>query len=338
MNKIFSFVAVFGIILLSSCGNKYKLELHSPKTIQVNNSLKISVLEKNGKPIDSVQYFINGKPISNHNSIDISKFKLGKQALSATVFYQGQQRKINNTIYFMASKPPKIYNYEVINDYPHDKKAFTQGFEFHGGFFYESTGQYGQSSLRKVEMVTGKVLQKIDIDKQYFAEGMTIYNNKIYQLTWRKNKGFVYDLETFTLEKTFNYQESKEGWGLTHNNEKLIKTDGTERMWFLNMDTLKEESYIETYTNNRKAENLNELEFVKGKIYANLWQKNSILIVNPKSGAIEGIVDLKGLQSKAGQKGDDNVLNGIAYDEETDRLFVTGKKWDKVFEIKLINR
>jgi len=338
MNRLFSLVAIIGIFLFNSCGNKYKLELHSPKTIQVNKSLKISVTEKNGKPIDSIQYFINGKPILDNESVDISDFKLGKQALSATVFYQGQQRKINNTIYFMASEPPVVYNYEIVNEFPHDKKAFTQGFEFHNGFFYESTGNYGKSSLRKVELKTGKVVQKIDIDKQYFAEGMTIFNNKIYQLTWKKNKGFVYDLETFKLEKTFNYQQSKEGWGLTHNNKKLIKTDGTERMWFLDPETLKEESYIETYTNSRKAENLNELEFVKGKIYANLWQKNSILIIDPISGAIEIIVNLKGLQSKAGQKGDDNVLNGIAYDEENDRLFVTGKKWDKVFEIKLVNK
>lgn len=338
MNKLFSLVAVFGLLLLNSCGNKYKLELKSPKTIQVNKPLKISVLEKNGKPIDSVQYFINGQEISNHESVDINGFKLGKQALSATVFYQGQQRKINNTIYFMAATPPVVYNYEIVKEYPHDKNAFTQGFEFHDGFFYESTGERGKSSLRKVEMETGKVLQKIDLDKKYFGEGMTIYNGKIYLLTWQKKVGFVYDLETFKLDKSFDYQQSKEGWGLTHNGKQLIKTDGTERMWFLNPDTLKEESFIETYTNKRKAEKLNELEYIKGEIFANIWQKNSILIVNPKNGAIDGIVNLKGLQSKAGQKGDNNVLNGIAYDEVNDRLFVTGKKWDKVFEIKLVKR
>lgn len=338
MNKLFSLTAISVLFLLNSCGNKYKLELHSPKTIQVNKPLKILAKEKNGKPIDSIQYFINGKSISNPNSIDINRFKLGKQALSATVFYEGKQRKINNTIYFMASKPPVVYNYKIVNEYPHDRKAFTQGFEFHNGFFYESTGEYGKSTLRKVEIETGKVIQKIDIDKQYFAEGMTIYKDKIYQLTWQKNKGFIYNLETFKLEKTFDYGQSKQGWGLTHNNKMLIKTDGTERIWFLDPETLKEVSYIEAYTNSRKAENLNELEYINGKIYANLWQKNSILIINPKNGAIEGIVNLKGLQSKADQKGDDNVLNGIAYDEENDRLFVTGKKWIKVFEIKITDK
>jgi len=167
---------------------------------------------------------------------------------------------------------------------------------------------------------------------------MTIMKDKIYQLTWRKKIGFIYNLETFELERTFDYDQSKEGWGLTNNTEKLIKTDGSERMWFLNAETQEEESFIETYTNKRKAEKLNELEFVKGKIYANIWQQNSILVVEPSTGAIEAIVNLKGLQSKAGQQGEDNVLNGIAYDAENDRLFVTGKNWNKVFEIKLIEK
>ncbi len=338
MNKIFFPVVVLTFLFLISCGNKYKLELHSPKTIKVSKALKLLVSEKNGNPIDSIQYFINGTILSDHQSVDIKEYKLGKQAVSATVFYQGQERVLTNSIYFLAKDPPEIYTYKIINEYPHDKSAFTQGFEFYNGFLYESTGQRGKSSLRKVDLETGEVLQKIDIDKKYFAEGMTIFNDKIYQLTWQNKKGFIYNLETFELERTFDYQQSKEGWGLTHNKEKLIKTDGTERMWFLDAETLKEEYFIETYTNKRKAENLNELEFVNGKIYANLWQQNSILIVDPESGAIEGIVNLKGLQKLAGQKGEDNVLNGIAYDEDKDRLFVTGKKWSKVFEIELVKK
>lgn len=335
MKNIVSVTSLLLLIIFTSCGNNYKLTLISPKTIQVNKTLKIMVKERKGNVIDSVHYFINGKKISDHNAVDITGFRLGKHAISANVFYNGEQRTLNNTIYFLAANRPEVYKYKVINEYPHDKNAFTQGFEYYNGFFYESTGQRGKSTLRKTEIVSGKVLKKINLDKQYFAEGMTIFNDKIYQLTWQKKVGFVYDLETFELEKTFNYQQSKEGWGLTHNNKSLIKTDGTERMWFLNPETLQEESFIETYTNKRVAENLNELEYVKGKIYANIWQQNSILIVNPKNGAIEGIASLKGLQKKAGQTGDDNVLNGIAYDEENDRLFVTGKNWDKVFEIKL---
>ncbi len=338
MNKISIILTLGTFLIFNACGNKYKLHLESPKSIQVSETLKISVKEKSGNPIDSVQYYINGILVENHEAIDIKHYKLGKQAVSATIYFNGEKKQLNNTIYFLGKSAPVVYSYEIINEFPHDDKAFTQGFVFHNGFFYESTGQLGSSSLRKVEIETGKVLQKIDLDRKYFGEGLTILNDKIYQLTWKKKVGFVYNLESFELEKTFNYTQSKEGWGLTHNMDKLIKTDGSERMWFLNPETLEEESFIETYTNKRKAENLNELEYVKGKIYANLWQKNSILIVEPSNGAIEGIVSLKGLQSKAGQEGDDNVLNGIAYDIENDRLFVTGKNWNKVFEIKLIEK
>ena len=326
------------LFFMNACGNKYQLQLESPKSIQIDKPLKISVKEKSGNPIDSIQYFINGKLIENNDGFDINGFKLGKQAISATIFYEGKSKKLNNTVYFLNDTPPVVYTYDVINEYPHDNKAFTQGFVYHNGYFYESTGQNGKSTLRKTEITTGKVLHKIDIDKQYFGEGITIKDGKIYHLTWRKKIGFVYDLASFKLEKTFDYGQSKEGWGLTHNNDFLVKTDGTERMWFINPETFEEVRYIETYTNKRKAEKLNELEFVKGKIYANIWQQNSILIVEPSTGAIEGIVSLKGLQSKAGQKGEDNVLNGIAYDAENDRLYVTGKNWNKVFEIKLIEK
>ena len=338
MIKNISVSVVFLLLVLSSCGVKYNLELQAPRMIQVSKALDFDVVEKDNNPIDSIQYFINGKRVLSSNGLDISSYKLGKQAISATVYYQGKRKILNNTIYFLAAYAPVMYTYKVLNEYPHDPKAYTQGFEYFNGYIYESTGERGNSSLRKVELETGKVLKKIDLNKKYFAEGMTILNGKIYQLTWQQKLGFVYDLENFELEKTFDYEQSKEGWGLTNDGVKLIKTDGTERMWFINAKTLEEQSFIETYTNKRKAEKLNELEYVKGRIYANIWQQNSILIVNPESGAIEGIANLKGLQEKAGQKGDDNVLNGIAYDKQNDRIFVTGKRWPKVFEIELIKK
>ncbi|WP_377178070.1 glutaminyl-peptide cyclotransferase [Namhaeicola litoreus] len=299
--------------------------------------MSLEVVEKNQNKIDSVQYFLNGQELKDLPA-DISQMKLGKQALTATVYFDGEKKILTNTVYFMAAHPPLIYNYEIVKEFPHDQLAFTQGFEYHDGYIYESTGQYGQSSLRKVELETGKVLEKVIVDKQYFAEGLTIKNDKIYQLTWQKGIGFVYDLATLKVIDTFKYNQSKEGWGLTHNNDQLIKSDGTERIWFLDSNDLSEKSFIEAYTDQRKAEKLNELEFVKGKIYANIWQQNSILIIDPEKGAIEGIANLKGLQNEAGQQGDDNVLNGIAYDEANDRLFVTGKKWNKVFEIKLVKK
>jgi len=324
---------VFLALFLTSCANNYKLSLTSPKEVKINESLSLSVSEKENKPVDSVWYYLDGIRIEKDAAI--ADKRLGKHAISATVFYEDQQKQLTNTIHFFAAKSPDIYTYEIVNEYPHDEKAFTQGLEFHNGFLYESTGQYGESSLRKVEIETGKVLQKYDFDKQYFGEGMTIFNNKIYLLTWKKMMGFIFDLESFEKLGEFPYKQSREGWGLTHTSDKFIKSDGTEKLWFLNPDTLKEENFIEAYTHDRKTDELNELEYINGKVYANKWQKNSILIINPENGTVEGIANLKGLQEKAKEKGTDNVLNGIAYDAENDRLFVTGKRWKSLFEIKL---
>jgi glutamine cyclotransferase len=329
------FIAVFFIV---SCSDKYKFVLTSPKTIKINQNLNVGVTEENNNPIDSVRYYLDGKRLSFDTDIDISDNKLGKHALSATVFYGDQQKKLTNTLYIYATNAPEIYTYEVINEYPHDKNAFTQGLEYYNGYLYESTGQLGESSLRKVEISTGKVVQKIDLDKEIFGEGMTIFNDKIFLLTWRNNKGLVFNLETFEKEKEFNYNQSKEGWGLTHNAEKLIKSDGTERLWYLNPESGDEENFIEAYTIDRAVDKLNELEYIDGKIYANKWQKNSIVIINAITGAVEGIADLKGLQTKAGRSGDEFVLNGIAHDTVNDRLFVTGKDWEKLFEIKLMKK
>lgn len=332
------YLSLFFVVLFLSCGNRYQLTLSSPKKLTVGEKLSASVREADQKPIDSIWYYIDGKKLSSPDDIDVSGYKLGRHAVVAVVFYNGKQKKLTNTLTIFPKKRPEIYAYEVVNTYPHDPKAFTQGLEFHNGFIYESTGQYKESSLRKVELETGKVLQKKDMDDNIFGEGMTIFEHKVYYLTWQNGFGYVFDLETFEQESTFAYQKSKEGWGLTHNSTHLIKSDGTERLWFLAPDTGEELDYIEVYTIDRKVDKLNELEYIKGKIYANRWQANSIVIIDPESGLVEGIVDLKGLQKIAGQSGDDNVLNGIAYDSENDRLFVTGKDWDKLFEIKLKKR
>jgi len=323
------------IVVFTSCKSDYEFKLETPKQVKENGKFTAKITEVNELAIDSVLYSINGKKSSKNNNFDLSNKRLGAHVVSAIVFYDGNKnKKVTNTILHLASKSPVTYKYEIVNEYPHDSNAFTQGLEYHNGYLYESTGLNKQSSLRKVALETGKVLDKIDIEAKYFTEGMTIKDNKIYQLTWQSNQGFIYDLDKFEFEKVFGYGRSNEGWGLTHNDTHLIKTDGTERMWFINPDNYKEDYFIETYTNKRKVDKLNELEYINGKIFANVWQKNYILIVNPKNGAIDGILDLNGLQSKAGQRGEDNVLNGIAYDKENDRLFVTGKKWNKLFEIK----
>ncbi len=326
-------------LIFIGCKEDIEFKLNSPQKINIDKELSFSVSEINGKTIDSVKFYLDGKQISSEltNTISIQDQVLGIHTLSALLYYEGGTKKLNNSIYFLADQRPSIYSYEIVNSFPHDANAFTQGLEYKDGYLYESTGQRGASSIRKTNIKTGEVLQIKELDSKYFGEGITLFNNKLYQLTWQAGIGFVYDANTFEQLSSFQYGNSKEGWGLTHNAKELIKSDGTERLWFLDPETLEETHYIEAYTNKRKAESLNEIEYIDGKIYANIWQKNTIIIINAKNGTIEGVVNLNSLKEKI--KGvkttGDHVLNGIAYDKENDRLFVTGKNWNKTFEIKL---
>lgn len=340
-----SFIGFMLVLFVISCKSEYKFVLNTPKKIQSNQELTISLSEKGNKPIDSIQFSIgNLKVKSNNNSatFNVKDLKLGKHTITAIVFFENKTKKVTKPVYIMADSAPEIYTYKIINTYPHDKGAYTQGLEYHNGFLYEGTGQRGKSSIRKVALESGEILQQKDLESNYFGEGITILNNKLYQLTWQGGIGLVYDLETFDKEKEFKYTKSREGWGLTNNGEKLIKTDGTERIWFINSESLVEENYIEVYTNKQKVEKLNELEYINGKIYANRWQLNSILIIDPTSGKVEGVANLNSLKELIAKEQaleeNDDVLNGIAFDKENNRLFVTGKHWSKLYEIELIKK
>jgi len=320
-----------------ACTKTHKFELQAPNKIQINQSLsfKINLDTENLK----VVYFLDGKKTEN-NAIDISSYKLGTHTLAVVVGEQNDTVRKEKKILFLNSTKPKIYTYKVINSYPHDESSFTQGLEFYKNELYEGTGQRGQSLLRKVDLETGKVLKEQALASKYFGEGITIFNKQIYQLTWQSKIGFIYDVDTFKTLKTFNYQASKEGWGLTHNNTHLIKSDGTEKIWFLDPKSTQETSHIEVYTNKRRVENLNELEYFNDRIYANVWTKNAIAIINPKNGALEALVNMKGLakylDNKTTINSDSKVLNGIAYNATTQKLYVTGKYWDKIFEIEIV--
>lgn len=226
------------------------------------------------------------------------------------------------------------YTYRIIKTYPHDRSAFTQGLVFEDGYLFEGTGLRGESSLRKVDLETGRIIQSYNLSFQYFGEGITIFDDKIYQLTWTSRMGFVYDKEFFNLINTFNY--SSEGWGLTHDNNNLIMSDGSATLYFLDPNTFKIVRQIKVTDQSGPVKLLNELEYINGSIYANIWQTNSIIIINPLNGNITGRIDLDGLLSVEDIHDDVDVLNGIAYDEKSDRLFVTGKRWPKLFEIELI--
>jgi glutaminyl-peptide cyclotransferase len=234
-----------------------------------------------------------------------------------------------------ATPVPTVYGYEVVRRYPHDADAFTQGLIFRDGVLYESTGQTGRSTLRKVRLETGEVLQQHKVADEYFAEGLTDWNGQLLQLTWVSNVGFVYDLATFKELRRFPY--AGEGWGLTQDGTRLIMSDGTPNIRFLDPVTLQEQSRLNVRDANGSVDDLNELEFVKGSIYANVWMTDRIAIIDPASGTVTGWIDLTGLRPRPGAPGDD-VLNGIAYDVGGDRLFVTGKLWPALFEIRLRSR
>ncbi len=333
------------IITLASCEANYKFSIKIAKKAVLNDNVTVSLVEENNNPIEQTTFFVNGKEVSsdkNSFTLNTKDYGVGKHFISAMVLFgNGKSKKVNNSVEVFSNVPYQAYDYKIVNVYPHDKTAYTQGLEYHNGFLYESTGRKGQSTIRKVALKTGEVVQKVDIEDRYFGEGMTIFNDKIYFLTWQSNKGFVYDLETLTKEKEFPYHKSNEGWGLTHNGTELIKSDGTTKIWFLNTETQKEKRSIQAYNHKQAIPKLNELEYVNGKIYANYWQKPLIAIINPESGVVEGIANLTGVvnEMKKTQKlKQDDVLNGIAYDAENDRLFVTGKNWGKLFEIELVKK
>ncbi len=228
---------------------------------------------------------------------------------------------------------PTDYTYTVLNTYPHDTTAFTEGLVFHDGFLYESTGLNGNSTLRREELETGKILQLYLLPEQYFGEGITIIGERIIQLTWQSQVGFVYDKTTFQLSGEFSYPT--EGWGITSNGTSLIMSDGTANLYFLNPETYERTGQIQVHDGNMSIAMLNELEYVNGDVYANVWLTNRIAIINIQTGQVKGWVDLEGLNTNVTSNSDD-VLNGIAYNSVGNRLFVTGKRWSQLFEIDLV--
>jgi len=239
-----------------------------------------------------------------------------------------------STAHTVISEPIPVYSYEIVNVYPHDRNAFTQGLVFEDGILYEGTGQRGQSTLRKVALETGAVLQLHALPAQFFGEGVTVYGDKIFQLTWQSNVGFVYDKHSFQLLQQFHYPT--EGWGITHDGERLIMSDGTSTLYFLDPETLKEIGRIQVYDRDGLVVRLNELEYVQGEIYANVWQTDRIAKIDPHTGQVIAWIELEGLLGPEDLSQPVDVLNGIAYNPQNQRLLVTGKKWPKLFEIELV--
>ncbi len=329
---------LLSIIILKGCGSsentsKFKIKTNK-KTFVIGDTLRISTKDKKNIVFDSVVYTLRGKRIElpyvfPENSL------LGDYQINGTGFYSSTEYKADANVRLLNNKAPKLYVHTLINEFPHDTEAYIQGLEFDGDILYESTGLKGKSTLRRVNFKSGAVENKIDLDDTYFGEGLTILNGKIFQLTWQKKIGFIYDKETMQMEKSFNFDQSKEGWGLCNDGTYLYKSDGTSKIWKLDPQTQKELSYIEVTTHKTTISKINELEWVDGKIYANTYQsdKDVILIINPNNGAVEGILNPASLRSKVKQIPSLDVLNGIAYHKERGTFFITGKNWSKIFEV-----
>jgi len=229
-----------------------------------------------------------------------------------------------------------LFKIRILKRYPHDPSAFTQGLIFANGFLYESTGLNGSSSLRQVELETGRVLKKYDLPFQYFGEGLTLWDGDLIQLTWTSGKGFVYNLESFAVEREFNY--SGEGWGLTNDGKSLVMSNGTEKLIFLNPATLARQRSLRVLDMGEPVRLLNELEYIKGEIFANVWHDDFIAMISPKTGEVTGWLDMSALRGELPPASSAEALNGIAFDAEKDRIFVTGKLWPLLFEIEVIKQ
>ncbi|MES2544138.1 MAG: glutaminyl-peptide cyclotransferase [Bacteroidota bacterium] len=339
-------IILLGAIIIGCNGSKNTAEKHFSfdnskfKSVYHNNDiLSLELTNAENKKIDSIIYYVNDKNIGSKKDLtnltfDLKDQKLGYQNLKALVYFEGESQEITGRVELVSSIQPKLLKYKIVNTFPHDVKSFTEGLEFFRDTLYESTGQKGTSYFRKYDYKTGKVYKQLDLTPEYFGEGITIINNKIYQLTWTENTGFVYNANTLKKEKTFTYDKPIEGWGMTNDGKVIYQSDGTEKIWKMNPENQKLMDHVNVYSGGSKIKSINELEFIFGKIYGNIWQKDAIAVINPDNGSVEAILDLSGLKKLVKNEGAD-VLNGIAFNPKTKTIFVTGKNWDKLFEIRV---
>ncbi len=311
------------------------------KNINLGDTVNLQV--KLTDKADSVVYYADGERLLNSTderpvSIQTRDLQLGIKAISAKIYRKGSEtEEISTNIVVKSQLIPQRLTYTLVQEFKHDTSSFTQGLEFHNGFFYESDGLAGESSIRKVEPATGKVIQITPVEK-FFAEGMTIVGDKILMLTYTENMMLEYDLKTLKLLRQWTPPYNRQGWGLCNDGSKIYNSDGSNMIFVLNKDTYMQESYIEVYDNNGPVGSLNELEYIDGKIYANIYDSTRVVIINPANGQVTAEFDLADLypeSSRPMKDFDGYVLNGIAWDSVGKRLFVTGKKWDKLFQIKL---
>jgi glutamine cyclotransferase len=310
------------------------------KTIKAGEKVTVSFKAiKDSITVDSCTFNIDGRKIASFGEssfeIDTDELKMGVRRMSLNVYSGGATvETVPFALKVIPAVAPRQYGYRVAKEYPHSANAYTQGLFWHNGFMYEGTGQKGASSLRKTELATGKIVEIHELDSEYFGEGVCLHEGKIYQLTWQNRKGFIYNADSFALQGQFVY--ASEGWGITSDGKHLWMSDGTSNLYMLDAENMSVVEQIEVCTDKHKVEYLNELEYINGEIWANVYTEDYIVRINPKTGAVTGIVDLKGILKKELRKPETDVLNGIAYDAAEKRIYVTGKNWQKTFEITLV--
>lgn len=316
---------------------------------KLGDQVSVKVTIPSSITADSIVYLVDSVRATSRKDTLTAKIKtdsltLGSKLITARVYSGGKPQEVSTNIILLAAAPPVPYNFKVERVFKHDTSSYTEGLEYHDGFLYESAGNYGNSDLRKVDLNTGKIVQKTKMDPKYFGEGISIVDNKIIQLTYREKVGFVYDKNTMKVLSTFPYNWGPEGWGMCFDGKRLLQDDSTNRIWFLNKDTYQPQGYIDVYDDKGPINQINELEYIDGKIYSNIYTTNTIIVINPKNGAVLQKIDLKNLYPmetrpySVKSDSDQNVLNGIAWDDKGKRLFITGKKWDKLFQVKFVKQ
>jgi glutamine cyclotransferase len=327
--------AAAGIFKIVSPHENDGFKLHEAVKIMMESS------EREKLP-DSLRIFFDGKYLTTIKSAPLeytipvtATGTTGRKSLKVTAYRDGKQHNtVTLFLIFYSDVVPEKFGFKVIHSYPHDREAFTQGLVYDGGSLFEGTGQKSGSSLREVELTTGKIIRQLNLDASLFGEGIAIYRDRIYQVTWEEKVGFIYEKSSFKVINKIFYQT--EGWGLTTIGDKIAMSDGTNIISFYEPEAFTAVSKIEVYDNKKKVDKLNELEYINGEIWANIWMSDLIARIDPLSGKVLSYVDLKGILPDSQRDADTDVLNGIAFDSQTGRIFVTGKKWPLLYEIQVI--
>jgi len=333
----------------SQSDNNVSISPEAGTNYKVGDAVNVQAHYPPGTKADSIVYLLDSVRVGSKKdttalTIKTDTMRLGPRIITARVYTGGKSEDASTNIVLLAAKAPAVYTYKVIKTFPHDTSCFTEGLVYQDGYLYESGGGYlkppkdqeatNQSSLRKVDLNTGKVLQKTLLDSAVFGEGISIVGDKIIQLTYFEKVGYVYDKSTFKLLKTFQNNVGVQGWGMCFDGNKLYMDDSTNRLWFLDKNTYKAIGYVDVYDDKGPVNEINELEYIDGKIYANIWKTNFIIVIDPKTGAVLEKIDLNSLYPEDKRVPPAEVMNGIAYDAVGKRIFITGKKWPTLYQVE----